>query len=254
MGLIFDADAVSLYRSWTKSDQGRIVDRFVEESVKGLLDPQPGERVLDIGCGEGNHLLLFSKLGLDINGVDASPYTIEQARKRLGNRSTLKVATAEDLPFSDNEFDLAVLINTLEFLDDPLAALREAGRVAKRGVFIGVLNSLSWFFLSQKLQGLFKKSLFSQARFFSLWELKSYASEAFGDSNMTWNCSRIRPSLTRATPQDIDNFRKFGHIPIGLYLGACVSLRYWVKTEQHPLKIGLKKAKQTLASGISRNR
>lgn len=251
MGLIFDAGIADLYRSWCKSPQGRAMDGFVEESILGLLDPQPGERVLDIGCGEGNHLLFFSKLGLDINGIDASSYAIERARERLGHRCTIQKARAEDLPFSDNEFDLAVLINTLEFLDDPLSALSEAGRVAKRGVFIGVMNSFSWFYLSRRLQGLFRKSLFSNARFFNLWELKSFAQQAFGEAPMTWSCARICPSFFGAAPRFLEDSGKLRHCPFGLFLGVSVIIRYWVKTDQNPLKMRLKNAKQTLAGGIS---
>lgn len=251
MGLIFDAGIADLYRSWCTSPQGRAMDGFVEESILGLLDPRPGERVLDIGCGEGNHLLFFSKLGLDINGVDASSHAIERARERLGHRCTIQKARAEDLPFSDNEFDLAVLINTLEFLDDPLSALSEAGRVAKRGVFIGVMNSFSWFYLSRRLQGLFCKSLFSNARFFNLWELKSFAQQAFGEAPMTWSCARICPSFFGAAPRFLEDSGKLRHCPFGLFLGVSVIIRYWVKTDQNPLKMRLKNAKQTLAGGIS---
>ena len=226
MGLILDHRTAELYRSWCKSTQGRAMDRFVEESIRGLLDPQPGERVLDIGCGEGNHLLFFSKLGLNISGIDASPYAMERARNRLGHRCTLQEARAEDLPFSDNEFDLAVLINTLEFLDDPLGALSEAGRVAKRGVFIGVMNSFSWFCLGRRLQGLFRKSLFSDTRFFNLWKLKAYALQAFGDAPMTWSCVQVCPAFLGGAPRFLEDSGKLRHWPFGLCLGVAVTTRY----------------------------
>ena len=66
------------------------------------------------------------------------------------------------------------IINTLEFLDDPLKALREAGRVAKRKIFIGVMNSLSWDCVYNKLQGLFLETLSRRIRYYHIWELKSY--------------------------------------------------------------------------------
>ena len=131
MGLIFDIRAARLYESWYKSPKGKLMDSFFESIVPTLLDPQKGEKVLEIGCGSGNQLLYLSKLGLDIYGIDASPYMISLARERLGNRCTLKTGMAEDLPFGDNEFDISLLINSLEFLDDPVETLREAGRVTK---------------------------------------------------------------------------------------------------------------------------
>lgn len=254
MGFVFDANFADLYTSWYKSAHGRALERYVEGSIRRLLDPQPGERVLDIGCGEGNHLLLFNKLGLSINGLDPSPYLLDRARERLGHRCTLKKGTAEDLPFSDNEFDLAVMINTLEFVDDPVEALKEAGRVARRGVFIGVMNHFSWFWFCQKIQGLFKETLFSRARFYNLWELKTYMQQAFGDVPVTWHCVRICPSLLDSTKKSMKDSEKLRHCPFGLFLGISVTMRYWVRTNQHPLKLGLEKAKQPLVPGIGREK
>jgi ubiquinone/menaquinone biosynthesis C-methylase UbiE len=90
MGLIFDINTAKLYESWCHSPQGKAVEQSAERVFLTLLDPQPGERVLDIGCGDGNHLLFFSKLGLDISGIDASPYMISKARERLGRQCFLK--------------------------------------------------------------------------------------------------------------------------------------------------------------------
>jgi len=208
--------------------------------------------VLDIGCGEGNHLLFFSKLGLDINGVDPSPYLIDRARERLGYRCMLKIGRAEELPYSDNEFDLAVMINTLEFVDDPLAALMEAGRVARRGVFIGVMNSLSWFWLCQKLQGFFRATLFSRARFFNLWELKNLVQRAFGDAPVTWRCAQLYPAFLDFPAPHPKKPDRLEHCPFGLFLGVFITMKYWVRTEQHPLRIGFKETKRPLIPGISR--
>jgi len=66
MGLIFDIESARRYESWYRSARGRAMDRFVEKAIYELLDPRPKERVLDIGCGSGNHLLFFNKLGIDI--------------------------------------------------------------------------------------------------------------------------------------------------------------------------------------------
>jgi len=126
MGLIFDENSAGFYQSWHRSSQSRAIEKSMEQLVLSLIDPEPGERVLDIGCGTGNHLIMFNKLGLNVSGVDASSHMVQEAKSRLGHRSTIKVGMAEDLPFDDNEFDLAVLVNTLEILYKPLLALLEA--------------------------------------------------------------------------------------------------------------------------------
>jgi len=251
MGLIFDIHSARLYDSWYRSSQGKTMDKLTESMILDLLDPQPGERVLDIGCGTGNHLLFFNKLGLDLNGVDASSLMIKKARERLGNRCSLKKVKAEDLPFDDNEFDLTVLINTLEFLDDPLQALREAGRVTKRKVFVGVMNSLSWYCLCNRLQGLFRKSLFNHIKPYNLWELRSYVQMAFGEVPIGWSCAQIWPPFVGKIAGLITESWNLNHCPFGSVLGLAATIVYRVKTDNIPLKIGMKKAKQSIVRSVT---
>ncbi len=231
MGLIFDIECARRYELWYRSARGKAMDRFVEKAIRELLDPKPKERVLDIGCGSGNHLLFFNKLGVDINGVDASPYMIDIARRRLGNRCTLKRGMAEDLPFDDNEFDLAVLINTLEFLDDPLKALREAGRVAKRKVFICVMNSLSWRCITDRLKGLISENLSRHIVPYHIWELKSYVRKAYGPIPVAWR-SEARGAF-------------------GAFLGLSATMAYRVRTDNLLLKIPMGKKEQPVGGGLS---
>lgn len=252
MGLVFDATSAKLYASWLRSSQGRSMGRLVEASFPSLLRPQPGERVLDIGCGEGNHLLFFSRLGLDVSGLDASPYMIRQARRRLGSRSSLQVGPAEDLPYDDNEFDFAAMINTLEFLDDPLEAMKEAGRVARKGVFIGVMNSISWHCLCSKMESLFRTSLVKYVNFFSLWELKSYAQTAFGNVPIAWRCAAVTSAFVERVCDAFPGRRYLDHCPFGSSLVFYASMRYWLKTDQHPLKVSLKKAPRSVVREVTR--
>lgn len=251
MGLIFDIRSATLYEAWCHSPQGRAMERLAEKFIINLLDPQPGERVLDVGCGAGNHLLFLSKLGLDITGIDASPYMISRARERLGKRCTLKTGIAEDLPFDDNEFDLAVLTNTLEFLDDPLPALREAGRVANRRVFIGVMNSLSWYCLFNKLQGLFRESLLNHVRFYNMWELKSHVRVAFGQVPIAWGSAQIWPPFLNRIGEIITDQWSLNHLPFGSFLGLAATVIYRMKTDSLPLKVRMSKARQSIARSLT---
>ena len=251
MGLIFDINSARLFHSWSRSSQGKAMDESINGSILALLKPQRGERILDIGCGEGNHLLFLNSLGLDISGIDASPYMISRARERLGNRCTLKTGMAEDLPFDDNEFDLAVFVNTLEFLDDPLKALKEAGRVAKRKVFVGVMNSFSWNCLYRKSMGFFRESIFRYARFYNIWDLKSYIKTAYGDVPLTWRCTPGRSSLFGRVDRLMNERWDINHCPLGSFLGLSATIIYRVRTEQRPLKVRLKKAEQSVVRGAS---
>lgn len=252
MSLIFDIRSARLYETWYQSPWGKAMDSFVEKLTPSLLNPQPGERILDIGCGSGNHLLIFNKLGLDISGVDASPYMVSMARERLGDRCLLKTGTAEDLPFEDNEFDLAVLINTLEFLDDPQQALREAGRVAKRKIFIVVINSLSWYWLFQKIQCPFQETLLNHVRPYNLWKLKSSVQAAYGRVPIEWESTPTVSPLLRKTRESLSGIGGgVSRSPFSRFLGLSATIVYTVKTDNLPLKIRVKETGQSVAEGIT---
>ncbi len=231
MGHVFDVRLARLYEAWQRSPEGALLDRLGSELILQLLRPQKGERILDIGCGAGNHLLLFYRLGFDVTGLDASPYMLEVARSRLGNKVSLKMGMAEDLPFEDNEFDLATLVFTLEFLDNPLAALREAGRVARNKVFVGVLNSLSFGCMCKKVSALFHDSIFGQAHLFSLWGLKGYARKAYGNVPVEWGSLQITPSFFRryASSNELPSLTQPS--PFGTFLGLVFKLIYTLRAE-----------------------
>lgn len=242
MGLIFDNRIAKYYDTWYHSSQGRIIEQSLEGLLLRLVNPKPGERALDIGCGTGNHLILLNKMGLNVSGIDASSPMIKVAKKRLGYGCALKTGKAEDLPYDDNEFDVVFLIHTLEFLDEPLLALREAGRVAGRSVFIGVVNSLSWNGCLRKIQGYLGNPLFGRARFFSLWQIKSFIKAAYGHVPLSWDCIHMKAP---SQPSDMHKKRKLdfmslNHSPFGFFLGISATMTYRMKTDNLPLKLRLK--------------
>jgi ubiquinone/menaquinone biosynthesis C-methylase UbiE len=249
MGLVLDAKSERLYESWAHSPDSIAFERIVEQAIRTMLDPRPGETVLDIGCGEGKHLLFFRNMGLGTSGIDASPHMIRKASERLGGRSELRVGWAEDLPYDDNQFDLAVLINTLEFVDHPLETLREAGRVARRKVFICVINSFSWLCLFSKIKGIYRDSLLSRLKAFNIWKLQSLARSAFGDAPMEWTCIRLKSNIISQDnhPGGIWNS---AHLPFGFFLGLAVSPYYSLRVAQHPLLVR-GKARGSLVKGIT---
>jgi SAM-dependent methyltransferase len=88
--------------------------------------------VLDIGCGAGAFLRLVAEGGAEPHGIDASDALIGFARQRLP-AAELRVGEMEHLPWEDDRFDLVTGFNAFFFADDMVAALREAGRVARPG-------------------------------------------------------------------------------------------------------------------------
>jgi len=250
MGLVLDAKSERLYESWAHSPHSRAFETIVEQAIRTMLEPRPGETVLDIGCGEGRHLLLFSEMGLGTSGIDASPHMIRKASERLGGRTELRVGWAEDLPYDDNQFDLAVLINTLEFLDHPLESLREAGRVARRKVFICVINSFSWLCLLGKIKGMYQDLLLSRLKAFNIWKLQSLARAAFGDAPMEWTCIRMKSSLDGTPKKPTRGLWNPAHLPFGFFLGLAISPYYSLRVAQNPL-LARGKARGSLVKGVT---
>ncbi|HEX8958667.1 MAG TPA: methyltransferase domain-containing protein [Solirubrobacterales bacterium] len=96
-----------------------------------------GTEYLDLGCGSGLAGHLASGLGAHVSGLDASPGSIAIAKRRtpFGN---WQVGELEDLPFDDGSFDAVSGFNSFQFAANPVNALGEARRVARRGAPVSV--------------------------------------------------------------------------------------------------------------------
>jgi SAM-dependent methyltransferase len=114
---------------WAFSEDQQLPTYEAALAVTGL---EPGWRVLDVGCGAGAFLRLATGRGARPHGLDASETLIAYARTRLP-RADLRVGEMESLPWGDDSFDLVTGFNSFFFADDMVAALREAGRVARPG-------------------------------------------------------------------------------------------------------------------------
>ena len=88
--------------------------------------------MLDVGCGVGAFLRLVADRGAEPFGLDASEALIDLARRRVPE-ADLRVGDMESLPYDADTFDLVTGFTSFFFANDMVAALREAGRVAKPG-------------------------------------------------------------------------------------------------------------------------
>jgi hypothetical protein len=118
--------------------------------------------------------------------------------------------------------------------------------VARKKVFIGVINSLSWDGFSKKVQGYFGDLLFSHARFYSLWRLKSLVHEAYGPVPVSWCCIR----LTHRPAQRPDRLCRS---PFGSLLAMSATMTHKTITSNLPLKLRIKRAGAPLVEGLPRS-
>jgi SAM-dependent methyltransferase len=102
-----------------------------EEAIR-RLGIGHGTRVLEVGCGSGVFLRAASERGAHVSGLDAAPQLIELARARVPE-ADVRVGDLQFLPYEDDAFDVVAGFNSFFFAADMVAALREAGRVAKPG-------------------------------------------------------------------------------------------------------------------------
>jgi SAM-dependent methyltransferase len=116
---------------WDAADYAR-VGAFVAElggAALDLLDPQPSERILDVGCGEGTLTRKIVQRGATVLGIDNSPEMIAAAR---ANGIDAVLMAAEDIPFA-SEFDAAFSNATLHWVLEKEQAARAIFRALKAG-------------------------------------------------------------------------------------------------------------------------
>jgi ubiquinone/menaquinone biosynthesis C-methylase UbiE len=99
-----------------------------------------GGIVLDVGTGTGVLAIEFAKgiPAASVVGLDLSPVALEVARENaqkspVSSRVSFEEGNAEDMPFKDDTFDLAISGNTLHLLKDPVRMFNEIQRVLKPG-------------------------------------------------------------------------------------------------------------------------
>ena len=130
--------------------------RTAENSAAYLLGAlEPGQSLLDVGCGPGTVTLDLAKRLApgEVVGIDMSATVIESARAAGKDADaanvTFDVADAYALPYADDSFDVVHAHQVLQHLSDPVAVLREMRRVAKPGGFVAVRDAdyagMTWF-------------------------------------------------------------------------------------------------------------
>jgi ubiquinone/menaquinone biosynthesis C-methylase UbiE len=224
MGYVFDFHDAKAYERWFDNPGNRFATANGNRLILEMLRPSKGETAVDIGCGTGERLLSLLDMGLQVTGLDPSPYVLDVAFEKVQNRVDFYRGFAEDLPFDDNSFNYAFLITTLEFVEDPKKAIEEASRVAKDKIFIGMLNRYAIKGVKMRVNGILNRTIFNHAQFFSVWELKQMIRSILGKVPITWRTICQFPATSGRFADKIERSGFIQRSPFGSFAAIMVTL------------------------------
>jgi len=175
----------------------RVVNVRPNALAVAALRLQPGDEVLELGCGPGHavSMMVARVRGGAIHAVDPSPTMLAQARKR--NRGAIRTgrvrlyrAQAEQLPFADGSMDKVLAVNVAYFWRDPAAALGEIRRVLRStgilSIYVTDASTMrQWAFAGADTHRLFGRE-----------ELARWLHEAALDDDCTITAVRITARIT----------------------------------------------------------
>jgi len=148
------AAAAARYDAWYHTSRGRWIGETEYRLLAAVLGAQPGETVLDVGCGTGHFTrLVAARAGVHIVGLDPDLDGLRFAQALARAGEAYVAGRAERLPFRDATFDHAVAVTSLCFVPDQDATLREVVRVTRKRVALGLLNRYSLLYLQKGRRG-----------------------------------------------------------------------------------------------------
>ena len=201
-------EIASEYDLWYQTEKGKNIDEKEKKLLLAFCKFSSGKTVLDVGCGTGNYLSWFRKLGLISFGIDIS-FEMLKVSKTKENPPLFK-ADSQNLPFKNEKFDYSVIITTLEFVKNPHETLKEMCRVTKKRLFIGMINQLSFYGFKIWLKSKLKKSIYKNAHFLNIFKIKKLIKKTFKNNHINWKgiCfnSKFKPKKSIFAP----------------YLGICI--------------------------------
>lgn len=190
-----DSEIAVDYEKWYQKE-GLGADKEEKEILHWLINEfSDVTSMIEVGCGSGHFSRWFKSLGFQVIGIDISLNMILEAKKR--NELDYLIGDAVNLPFASQSFDLVTFITTLEFLHEPEAAMKEAKRIAKKGMILGVINSTSGLGKQYKRLG---GPIWDVATFYSPKELKQLVSRMSNDRIKPFYRTTLWPILNKMIP------------------------------------------------------
>ncbi len=241
MGYVFDFHDAETYDAWLAEPWNRYFFDLEIRLLLSTMNPQKGERILDIGCGTGMSLVPLLDRGLNLTGVDPSPYMLDKAYEVMGERADLHRSFSEDLPFEDNAFDTAFFFTSLEFSQRPAKAIEEACRVAKNQVVIAVLNRHAILNIYRRCKGLFPffpSGIYQKMNVFSIWEIRQIVHAMLGKVPIHARTTIQFPFVRGKVVSWAENLKLVQRSPFGTMI--CMRIKPVPKFRTRPLSVRIK--------------
>ena len=139
------------FNEWARAGKGESMERGhrpVGEQAIARMQVSSDARVLDVGCGSGWATRLLAGFAINgrVTGIDISDEMIRVAREASQSYANVdfEIASAEQLPFNDNEFTHAFSMESLYYYRNIPKALSEIHRVLKNGGLFVTVVDLYW--------------------------------------------------------------------------------------------------------------
>lgn len=131
-------DAVAhWYDGWVGEEGSEHHREVAIPTLLSLLDPRPGENILDVGCGQGVLAPHITEAGARYTGIDASPKLIEKARRRPGREGRFLTGDARDLSgmegLREGSYDAVTFLLSIQDMDPLESVLASAAWALRPG-------------------------------------------------------------------------------------------------------------------------
>jgi len=126
---------VTEYRDavWDAVPQDAVPERFAARLKFLLARVAPGERVLDLGCGDGSFAAELTRHGAIVTAADVAAEAVRRAGEAAGGADVVRIQEGEALPFDDDAFDVVWVGEVVEHVVDVGGWLEEIRRVLRDG-------------------------------------------------------------------------------------------------------------------------
>ncbi|MCO6361042.1 class I SAM-dependent methyltransferase [Roseivirga pacifica] len=211
----FNRAHTDTYELWYEGRYKR-AEVWQKKVMEQLVSKDPRVKtLLEFGCGTTRFTRWWKEIGIEATGGDISPLMLSQAIHLFDG--DLVNADSHHMPFKDNTFDALAFITTFEYYKDPVQVIREAARVARCGIAMGMMNRNSPKVARRRVQQVFGKNPFYvTATFYTPAKLMAIIDEALKgrDYTVEWTCT----GLPKWFPVQQWN------VPVGDFFGLYVQL------------------------------